>query len=135
MIRVFVDGASNPNKENSSVGVLIIEDGKQTQIGKKLDGFHENHQTEYFAFLYALELLLKDHKNDQLVLCHSDSKMLVDAVNKRFTSNDKYKELLSRSLELVSRFSDFHIKWVPEKNNKGAHQLAKNALYSNKKSQ
>lgn len=130
MIRLFIDGGSNPKKQRSSIGILVIDNGKQTQIGQKLPDYVDNHQAEYLALVRSLEWLLEEGQTEQLILCHSDSKMLVDAVNKHYTSNDKYKSLLEELLSLLQHFSNFHLKWISEKENRGAHELAKQALYS-----
>ncbi|APZ48706.1 hypothetical protein BW721_02910 [Jeotgalibaca sp. PTS2502] len=130
MIRLFIDGGSNPKKQCSSIGILLINNGRQTQIGQKLANYVDNHQAEYLALIKSLELLIENELTEQLILCHSDSKMLVDAVNKHYTSNDKYKYLLEKLLSLLQHFSNFHLKWISEKENRGAHELAKQALYS-----
>ena len=56
--------------------------------------------------------------------------MLVDAIDKHYTSNDKYKDLLEDLFTLLQQFSNFHLKWISENENRGAHELAKQALYS-----
>lgn len=130
MLRTYIDGASNPKTRQSAVGILILEEGQQEQIGEQLAEFLNNHEAELAALHRLLELLLEAGKEEDTILCHSDSKMLVNAVHKRYSkSHDSH---LQQVLQLLSRFPHFYLKWVPEKDNRGADQLARNALQKKK---
>lgn len=129
MLRIYIDGASNPQKQSSAIGILIIENGKQRQISEKLTIFLDNHETEFFALEYLLSLLLREKKQGEVVLCHSDSKTIVDAIEKRYAKKDTHHERLKRCLQLLKEFNQFYLNWIPERDNKGADSLARNALY------
>lgn len=130
MLRTYIDGASNPRVRQAAVGILLLEDGQQRQIGEQLEAFCDNHEAELLALKRLLELLLEDGKFEDTILCHSDSKMLVNAVHKRYSKS--YDSTLQEVLSLLDRFPNLYLKWIPEKENRGADQLARNALMKKK---
>ena len=133
MFKVFTDGAANPTQRTSGLGILIIHHGEQFQISIPLDKYHDNHETEILAFKEALQYLLNQNVKHELILCHSDSKMLVDAVNKKYSKKESHQLLLKDVFFLLQKFTNLHLKWIPEKENKGADHLAKAALSKAKK--
>lgn len=133
MLRTFIDGAANPETRRSAIGVLLVEDGVQTQLAEPLPTFYDNHEAEFLALQFLLELLLREGKEAETIFCHSDSKMLVDAVHKRYSKKESHDRHLQEVLPLLERFPHFYLKWVPEKYNRGADQLARSALLKNKK--
>lgn len=128
MIKVFIDGSANPKKQLASIGIIIIESGKQQQLGKKLDEYVDNHEAEFLALDFALDYLLHGQKQSELIICHSDSKMLVDAVNKKYSRKNEHAKHLNGILEKLVRFPQFYLKWVPDKENKGADNVARKAM-------
>ncbi|MDE1547876.1 ribonuclease HI family protein [Jeotgalibaca caeni] len=133
MLRVYIDGASNPLTKTAAIGILMIEEGNQTQISEPLPLYYDNHEAEFLALHVLLERLVKENKQEQLILCHSDSKILVDSIEKRYTKKENHRMILEKCLELLRNFPQFHLQWVPDKQNKGADQLARRSLYPNKK--
>ncbi|WP_062532320.1 ribonuclease HI family protein [Jeotgalibaca dankookensis] len=128
MIRIFIDGAANPKKQQSGIGAVLIDNGQQLQLSKSLTDYYDNHETELIALQYVLDYLLESNKQDELIFCHSDSKMLVDAVNKRYSRKENHMKHLNLILTSLKKFSQFYLKWVPERDNRGADQLARVAL-------
>lgn len=129
MIRVYIDGAANPKKQVSSIGILVIENGKQTQISEKLAAYHDNHEAEFLAFYYVLEMLTEQQKQDEWIFCHSDSKSLVQTIEKQYARKESHQQLLEKCLTLMSCFHQLTLTWIPEKENKGADNLARQGLY------
>src|SRR5699024_1002571 len=132
MIKMFIDGAANPKKDISGIGILIIESKQQTQISEKLNSDYDNHETEILALHYALDYLLKTNKEKDVILCHSDSKMLVDAVEKRYSRKENHLALLQSIFKQLEGFPHFYLKWIPEKENSGADQLARKGMNKKK---
>ncbi|MGP6139699.1 ribonuclease HI family protein [Jeotgalibaca sp. A127] len=128
MIRMYIDGAANPKKKISGIGIVIIESGKQVQLSEKLETYFDNHEAELIALQYALDYLLSKKKQNEVIFCHSDSKMLVDAIEKKYSRKESHVRHLSEILRTLKQFPQFYLKWVPEKENKGADRLARNAL-------
>lgn len=129
MLRIYIDGASNPQKQSSAIGILILEAGKQRQISEKLPSFLDNHETEFYALEYLLSLLLEEGRQGEVILCHSDSKAIVDAIEKRYAKKESHRERLDRCLLLLKEFKQFYLNWIPERDNRGADSLARNSLY------
>lgn len=128
MYRVFIDGAANPTQKTSGVGILIVHQGKQIQISTPLEEYHDNHETEMIAFFEVLHYLLDQKITEELILCHTDSKMLITAIEKKYSKKENHRLLLKKILPLLNEFPNFHLKWIPETENKGADHLSKAAL-------
>ena len=129
MIKLFVDGAATGNEGYAAIGILIVEDGVQEQIGLPLEDRMDNHRAEFEALLYGLRHLKKHSKQDQLVFCYTDSKLVADSIRKKYTKKVEHKLLLEETLQDLAALTNFYLEWIPEKENKGADNLAKNALY------
>ncbi|WP_161525864.1 ribonuclease HI family protein [Trichococcus alkaliphilus] len=129
MIKLFVDGAATGKEGYAAIGILIVEDGVQEQIGLPLEDRMDNHRAEFEALLYGLRHLKKHSKQDQLVFCYTDSKLVADSIRKKYTKKAEHKLLLEETLLDLATFTNFYLEWIPEKENKGADNLAKKALY------
>ncbi|MDB5023425.1 MAG: rnhA [Mucilaginibacter sp.] len=134
MIEIFTDGASSGNPGPGGYGV-ILRSGKHY---KELSaGYRKttNNRMELMAVIKGLEAL----KNiNQSVTVYSDSKYVIDAIEKRWVygwvqkgfKDKKNKDLWLRYLEL-SKFHNIKFIWVrghaghPE--NERCDQLAVNA--------
>ncbi len=58
---------------------------------------------------------------------NTDSRLLSDAVSKRYAKH--FDRQLATLLKLMDQFSTVVTRWVPEKENHGAHHLANQALH------
>lgn len=129
MIKLFVDGAATGKEGYAAIGVLIVEDGVQEQLGLSMDARMDNHRAEFEALLYGLRHLKAHNKQDQLIFCYTDSKLVAESLRKRYTKKTEHKQYLEEALQAMAGFSNLYLEWIPEKENKGADNLAKNALY------
>nr|WP_321291621.1 ribonuclease HI family protein [uncultured Trichococcus sp.] len=129
MIKLFVDGASTGKEGYAAIGILIVEDGVQEQIGLPLEEQMDNHRAEFEALLYGLRHLKAHNKQDQLVFCYSDSKLVAESIRKKYTKKAELKLLLEEALQELAVFTNLYLKWIPEKENRGADNLARNALH------
>lgn len=129
MIKLFVDGAATGKEGYAAIGILIVEDGVQEQIGLALEDRMDNHRAEFEALLYGLRHLKARNKQDQLVFCYTDSKLVAESIRKEYTKKAEHKLLLEAAMLELAAFTNLYLEWVPEKENKGADNLAKNALY------
>ena len=89
----------------------------------------DNHRAEFEALLYGLRHLKKHSKQDQLVFCYTDSKLVAESIRKKYTKKAEHKIYLEETLQDLAAFTNFYLEWIPEKENKGADNLAKKALY------
>lgn len=125
LVIVYFDGASKGSPGESAIGVFINNHGN-VQSFKSSIGVMTNHEAEWKAFIKALELCVENNYSE--VLFHSDSKIIVDSIEKNYVKNTLYKFDLSMSQSLIKKFDQFFIKWIPSRENK-ADPLAKEALH------
>lgn len=115
MIEMFTDGASSGNPGPGGYGVIL----RSGQYYKELsEGFRKttNNRMELLAVIKGLEALKKP--NQTVVIC-TDSKYVVDAIEKRWVhgwvvkgfKDKKNKDLWMRYLE-VSKLHNISFKWV-----------------------
>ncbi|RAZ70228.1 ribonuclease HI family protein [Planococcus maitriensis] len=129
MIELFVDASTAGGVNVSAVGVFLRGEGhsiKWSQYVGKMD----NHQAEFTALLKGLELARPLATG--MVSIKSDSKLVVDAFEKRFVKNPVYRKLLDESLAIADGFDYCFIKWIPDSQNKAAHALANDKLKEHK---
>lgn len=134
MIEMFTDGASSGNPGPGGYGVIL----RAGQYYKELsEGFRKttNNRMELLAVIKGLEALKKPNQN--VVIC-TDSKYVVDAIEKRWVhgwvvkgfKDKKNKDLWLRYLE-ISKLHNITFKWVRGHNghpeNERCDQLAVSA--------
>lgn len=129
MLEVFIDAATAGSPKVSAVGVFIRGEGHLIKRSEFI-GEMDNHVAEFTALVKGLELAA-DLTTD-MVSIKSDSKVVVDAFDKEYAKNPKYKALLDEALTLSKSFSYCFIKWIPNSQNRAAHDLAGTALRANK---
>lgn len=127
MIEVYTDGASSGNPGVSGAGVYIKANGKINEYTFPL-GILSNHEAEFQAIIKALEICKKCFP-DEILSFRSDSRVAVDVIEKGFTKNQTFLPLLEKIKVDADSFPYFFIKWIPEKVNRHADQLAKKAIH------
>ncbi|MFD1030817.1 ribonuclease HI family protein [Metaplanococcus flavidus] len=128
MLEVFIDAATAGSPKVSAVGIFIRGEGhliKQNEFVGEMD----NHVAEFTALVKGLQLAAE--LTTEMVSIKSDSQVVVDAFEREFIKNPKYKPLLEEALILSKSFSHCFIKWIPDSQNRAAHDLAGTALRSN----
>lgn len=129
MLRVYTDGAVNPKTLKAGVGIVVVGQGIYEQISIPLNGKSwDNHATEWQAVILALEWLISNQSTDPFILLHTDSKVVADSLEKRYSKNKAFENFLNACVQLLSEFKMVEVKWIPEKKNRGADQLARHAL-------
>ena len=128
MIKVYTDAAVNGNPGDVGLGVLVLKDGEQLpfkiSVGEKMD----NHLAEFTALNWALGWLLEEGLQEELIFMHTDSKVTADAISKRYTKKEANRIVLKEIQNKLKDFSQLFVKWIPESENRGADQLARQAL-------
>ncbi len=130
MLEIYIDAATAGSPKVSAVGVFIRGEGQLIKWSEFV-GVMDNHVAEFTALVKGLELAAE--LTSDLVSIKSDSKVVVDAFEKEFIKNPVYKPLLDEALKLSKSFSYCFIKWIPDSQNRAAHDLAGTALRANKK--
>lgn len=128
MLNVYTDAAVKGNPGPAGIGILISGQEIYQQIAQPLEGIWDNHRTEFEAILQAMQWLIDHQLTDQLVFLHSDSKTAVDILQKGVTKNKDFQPYLEQIYDLEVAFPYITIDWQSRHQNKGADQLARQAL-------
>lgn len=114
-ISVFVDGSGGPN---GGFGYFVKESG-ESFYEKKPD--ITNNQAEYMAIIAALR---KFSGTDEVITIYSDSKNTINQLNHEFAiNNDVLRELARVAWELIGKYSDLKLQWIPRKENLAGKML------------
>jgi len=125
MLKLYTDAATKGNPGLSGAGVLIVSQGQQIQAHYPL-GRMSNHEAEFEAAILGFEYLIQHEFTSDLVSYTSDSKLVIDALDKRYAKH--YPDLISRLLTLVDQIPATIWQWQPDANHHGAHSLAQQGL-------
>ena len=128
MIKVFTDAAVNGNPGDVGLGVLVLKDGEQKPFKISVEEKMDNHLAEFTAIDWALGWLLEEGLQEELIFMHTDSKVTADAISKRYTKKEANRIVLKEIQNKLKDFSQLFVKWIPESENRGADQLARQAL-------
>jgi ribonuclease HI len=129
LIEVYTDGASRGNPGLSGAGIYIKKGNQQYEYTFPL-GEISNHEAEFLAVIKALEIC-KESFPDQILSVRSDSRTVIDIIEKNFTKNGQFLPFLETIQEYIEIFPYAFFKWIPEKQNKHADMLAKKAIKMN----
>ena len=128
MIKVYTDAAVNGNPGDVGLGVLVLKDGEQLPFKISVEEKMDNHLAEFTAIDWALSWLLEEGLQEELIFMHTDSKVTADAISKRYTKKEANRIVLKEIQNKLKDFSQLFVKWIPESENRGADQLARQAL-------
>ncbi|WP_416144737.1 ribonuclease HI family protein [Planococcus koreensis] len=130
MLEVFVDAATAGDPKVSAAGIFIKGEGHLLKKSRYL-GEMDNHTAEFAALVIGLEMA--KGLTSGMVSIKSDSQVTVDAFEREFTKNAKFKPLLAQALELAAHFDYCFIKWIPDSQNRAADDLARTELRSHRR--
>ena len=128
MIKVYTDAAVNGNPGDVGLGVLVLKDGEQLPFKISVEEKMDNHLAEFTAINWALGWLLEEGYQEELIFMNTDSKVTADAISKRYTKKEANRIVLKEIQNKLKDFSQLFVKWIPESENRGADQLARQAL-------
>ncbi len=130
MIDVFTDGASSGHPGISGAGIYIIAADHTKKHAIPLASM-TNHEAEFHAVILALDICMNNYPNE-IISLQSDSQLVIDAIEKKFVKNSRYKALLENIMENATHFPYVFPKWIPAKQNYHADRLAKQAIQQQK---
>ena len=114
-VEIYTDGAAKGNPGNGGYGVVLLSGKHRKEISQ---GFKltTNNRMELLAVIIGLESLKKD---GETVIIYSDSKYVVDAVEKKWVfnwernnfKNKKNPDLWIRFLNIFKK-NNVSFKWV-----------------------
>ncbi len=128
MIRVRTDAAVNGNPGKVGIGIEILYEKQQFLFKENADQLMDNHQAELWAIYRALIILQEKDWHHEVVFLNSDSKFAMMAIEKNYTKQVAYQEILKKVQEERKKIPQLFLEWIPEKENRGADQLARQAL-------
>ncbi len=128
MIKLYTDAAVKGNPGKTGIGILVVTDDQQYQQSIPLKDEWNNHQAEFIAVKLGLEWLIKNNLHQQLVFCYTDSQIVAQSIKKKYAKESSFQELLKDILTLMAMFQFISVEWVPQAKNKGADNLARQAL-------
>ena len=128
MIRVRTDAAVNGNPGKVGIGIEILHQKQQFLFKENSDQLMDNHQAELWAIYRALIILQKKEWHHDVIFLNSDSKFAMMAIEKNYTKQIAYQDILKKVQEELQFFPQLFLEWIPEKENRGADQLARQAL-------
>ena len=128
MLKVYVDAASKPQTPYGGIGIVLSEKEFYQQIALPIQGDFDNHELEFQAVLYALEECCKHHFQDKFINIYSDSKIVVQPLEKNYTRNEKFSKYLTLINEKLTTFQFVFFHWIRDSQTKGADNLARQGL-------
>ena len=128
MIRVKTDAAVNGNPGKVGIGIEILYKKQQFLFKENSELLMDNHQAELWAIYRALIILQEKEWDQEMIFLNSDSKFAMMAIEKNYTKQVAYQEILKKVQEERQFFPQLFLEWIPEKENRGADQLARQAL-------
>ena len=128
MIRVRTDAAVNGNPGKVGIGIEILYQKQQFLFKEYSDQLMDNHQAELWAIYRALLILQEKEWHHEVIFLNSDSKFAMVAIEKNYTKQVAYQEILKKVQEERKKIPQLFLEWIPEKENRGADQLARQAL-------
>lgn len=130
-MEIFVDAASAGNPGLSGAGIVLSQGELHEQLAIPL-GKMTNHEAEFIAIKLGLRRAVELGET-AFVRVYSDSKVAIEAIEKRFVKNPLFKPHLEEILQLISHFSLFFIEWRSVTKNRKADELARRAIQSQRK--
>ena len=128
MIRVRTDAAVNGNPGKVGIGIEILHQKQQFLFKENSDQLMDNHQAELWAIYRALLILQEKEWHHEVIFLNSDSKFAMMAIEKNYTKKEANRIVLKEIQNKLKDFSQLFVKWIPESENRGADQLARQAL-------
>lgn len=127
MIKAYIDAATKGDPGPSGAGILLVGQNLHKQIHQALPVLN-NHQAEFYAFYELLSYLIEHNYFHETIFVYSDSKILVQTVDKNYTNNKNFQEIFQKIQTLLPKFPLLILQWIPENKNKGADKLARQGL-------
>lgn len=125
---LYTDGGARGNPGPAAIGVIVY-DSKKNVIKKisKYIGWATNNQAEYQALITGLIEAKKIKAED--VECFSDSKLVVQQVNRKYKiKNKKLAQLFIKIWNLSQSFKKIKFSYIPREKNREADRLVNLAL-------
>ncbi|MER2174107.1 MAG: ribonuclease HI family protein [Carnobacterium sp.] len=128
MIKLYTDASTKNNPGPSGVGIVISAENRYEQLSIPLDKEMSNHEAEFEALIKGLDYLIDHELTGETLMMYTDSKLVASAIKKNYVKKDIFNAYLVLIKEKLRQFPLFFVQWIPQSQNKGADQLARQAL-------
>lgn len=130
-IACYFDGACYPINPNGTMGIgcMVLID-KNTDIPHKQtfpaeDG-NTNNVAEYMALLWILKFLIDNDLHKKRIFIYGDSNLVVSQMTGSWKIKQGfYYDYAIECRELMQRFPDTVLRWIPREENTWADELSK----------
>lgn len=128
MLKLYTDAATKGNPGPSGIGFVLSSENIYQQIPIPLEKHYSNHEAEFIALVEGLKFIQEEYPKTSILQIYSDSKIVVSAVTKSHVKNSLFQPYLKQIQQLLSSYELYLIEWIPDSKNKGADNLARQAL-------
>tara|TARA_Y100000817_G_scaffold174005_1_gene135940 strand:+ start:849 stop:1253 length:405 start_codon:yes stop_codon:yes gene_type:complete len=129
-LKIFIDGACQPNPGTGGVGIFIANKEIEERISLPLEGTVTNNIAEYQALIICLETIIKKELTYTTIEIFSDSQLICMQFNNKWKCKEKNLSLLlikAQSLKKEIK-SAITVNYIPRELNTIADKLAKDAI-------
>ena len=117
--QLFVDGASRNNPGKAGIGIYIVRDNQPYYQNGYFVGIKTNNQAEYLALIVGMLLLRQWVHEDDLIEIRSDSLLVVQQLNGRWSiKHPDLKPLQMLARKLLASYQHTIIHIMREQNSK-----------------
>ncbi|KRO00556.1 reverse transcriptase-like protein [Companilactobacillus kimchiensis] len=120
MIKLYTDAGLNTNL-NLAVVSYVIKLNNQIYKEAIPQNNQDNHYLEFLALKIALQKIIENNWNDEIILIHSDSQIVIDSLDKNYSKH--YQPILDEILTELQSFPSYFAKHIADKDNRAAHAL------------
>lgn len=134
MLKIYSDAAVSAKEHLAGAGLVIVGEALHQQLAIPLPSTEDNHLAELEAFYHAVSWPIEQDRTEEWTVFHTDSQLVEMAVRKNHMKNSRYADIFRSIMASLDELSFYEVKWIPEKDNRGADNLAKQALAKQRKS-
>lgn len=127
----FFDGACYPVNPNGTMGIgcmVLIDketDVPHTQTFPPEEG-NSNNVAEYMALSWVLNFLIENNLTDKKIFIYGDSNLVISQMNRQWKiKKGLYFEYAMECFDLMNKFKDITLRWIPREENTWADNLSK----------
>ncbi|EXJ22611.1 Ribonuclease HI [Alkalibacterium sp. AK22] len=128
MLKIYSDAAVSQQQKCAGAGLVVSGEHLHEQLSFPLPGILDNHLAELHAFHLALRWVIDNERTTEWAVFHTDSQLVAQSVEKGHIKKEAYTSIFELILSSLSMLQLYEITWIPEKDNKGADNLAKQAI-------
>lgn len=128
---IYVDAA----RDDNIAGLGYTIDGEVSIEGKKyLEGNYTSMEAEFHALIEALRVASVESEIREMCEVYTDVKPLVTKMRYPDSEREDWQEYRESFLWLAQKFDEYQLNWCSREYNERAHDLARTALESGRRS-